>query len=633
MRVLVTGMGGELGTRVAQLLEQRDVGDRDRRASTSCRRAGACGAPSSAASIRVTATGSRDFVDDFAPTVVAHFGVYEPASRMSPAIAARAHRAVHDRRRCAAAARAGNLEYVVRAQRARGVRAAAAARSSVPDEDGAARAAHAVRAIAARRSRRSPPASRCRHGVSVVRAALRAGRRLARARARSAGCCGCRSCRSPRSSDPPFSLLHPDDACVAMVAAIDRRLRRPAQRRRRRRGDARGRRCGSAAACRCPVAPVHVGVGGAASSSFAGAAIAPARRRAAAPRLHRRRTARDRGARPRATASDAAGAPRALRVGRHRLPHPRPERSVTDTTERPNDGVCANGRDVSALNTAAYGLDPRSRVDPEPLARRDAPPRSAAATRSIPFGLDPQLCDSSAPVVEALVRVRGRRRASTLPADGPAVLRDEPRLRRSRAGRARGRGAAPCRPPPPRRRCAGGSRSSAACCAGSARSTRAADDVACVPARRSPRRGPARADVVAHRRGHAAAASHAGGHGLHGVPVAVHARRAVRHARSRRGGCASGRSSRSTVPTRPATRSARPSSPKRRAPRSTRCSPRRRVPASAPTAGPRRADPRGRTGRPTPVPVRSSVVHSPSTLGSRSGGRDARVPEVVTCRM
>ena len=82
-RVLITGMGGELGTRVAQLIEQRswagevvgvdfvpprrrlrravfhriDPRDRDKLA---------------------------EFVEDFAPTVVAHFGVYEPASRMSP---------------------------------------------------------------------------------------------------------------------------------------------------------------------------------------------------------------------------------------------------------------------------------------------------------------------------------------------------------------------------------------------------------------------------------------------------------------------------------------------------------------------------------------------------------------------
>ena len=82
-RVLITGMGGELGTRVAQLIEQRswagevvgvdfvpprrrlrravfhriDPRDRDRLA---------------------------EFVADFAPSVVAHFGVYEPASRMSP---------------------------------------------------------------------------------------------------------------------------------------------------------------------------------------------------------------------------------------------------------------------------------------------------------------------------------------------------------------------------------------------------------------------------------------------------------------------------------------------------------------------------------------------------------------------
>src|SRR3954453_4152786 len=87
MRVLVTGMGGHLGTRVAQFLEARsdveavagfdfvpprrrlhratfkriDPRDRDRLV---------------------------DFVLEFAPTAVAHFGVYEPAARMSARAAA-----------------------------------------------------------------------------------------------------------------------------------------------------------------------------------------------------------------------------------------------------------------------------------------------------------------------------------------------------------------------------------------------------------------------------------------------------------------------------------------------------------------------------------------------------------------
>ena len=81
-------------------------------ASTSCRRAAACAARCSTASTRATATGSREFVTDFAPTVVAHFGVYEPASRMSPASA------IERTELCtiatmSAAARAGKLDYVV----------------------------------------------------------------------------------------------------------------------------------------------------------------------------------------------------------------------------------------------------------------------------------------------------------------------------------------------------------------------------------------------------------------------------------------------------------------------------------------------------------------------------------------
>ena len=87
MRVLVTGMGGELGTRVAQLLEEEPsvseivgidfVPPRRRLRRAEFRRIDP-----------VHRDRLRDFVLEFAPTAVAHFGVYEPASRMGPAIAA-----------------------------------------------------------------------------------------------------------------------------------------------------------------------------------------------------------------------------------------------------------------------------------------------------------------------------------------------------------------------------------------------------------------------------------------------------------------------------------------------------------------------------------------------------------------
>src|SRR4051794_29128570 len=86
-RVLVTGMGGELGTRVAQLLEaRRDVGEiagcdfvppRRRLRRAEFRRID----PRRRERL-------RDFVLEFAPTHVAHFGVYEPASRLAPEAAA-----------------------------------------------------------------------------------------------------------------------------------------------------------------------------------------------------------------------------------------------------------------------------------------------------------------------------------------------------------------------------------------------------------------------------------------------------------------------------------------------------------------------------------------------------------------
>ena len=111
MRVLVTGMGGELGTRVAQLLEARPevtdiagcdfVPPRRRLRRAEFRRID----PRHRERL-------RDFVMEFAPTHVAHFGVYEPASRLSPVQAAQ-RTELASMVAFSAAARAGALEYVV----------------------------------------------------------------------------------------------------------------------------------------------------------------------------------------------------------------------------------------------------------------------------------------------------------------------------------------------------------------------------------------------------------------------------------------------------------------------------------------------------------------------------------------
>ena len=307
-------MGGELGTRVAQLIEQRDVGRRHRR-----RRLRA--APPAAAPRRVPPHRSArrdrlaEFVEEFAPTVVAHFGVYEPASRMTPASA-------HERTELctiatmSAAARAGNLEYVVAAQRARGLRPADGAGVGARRRRRA-RAAHAVRPVAARGRRRSAKGVALRHGVPVC--ALRyapvvglARPEPARAVAAAAGRAG--AARSPTRRS---RLLHPDDAAEAMVAAIEQRLDGPCN------------VVGPGAATPWQAArlggrvPLPV-VGPAAGTrpqrvvEIAGAAIAPH----VVELLRHGRTGDGgravRRARPHAARSDARRAARAVRLGRRR---------------------------------------------------------------------------------------------------------------------------------------------------------------------------------------------------------------------------------------------------------------------------------------------------------------------------
>jgi UDP-glucose 4-epimerase len=221
-RVLITGMGGELGTRVAQLIEQRTWADdimgvdfvpprrRLRRAE-----------------FRRIDPRDRDrlaaFVQDYAPTVVAHFGVYEPASRMTPASA-------HERTKLStiatlsAAARAEKLEYIV-VRSGLEVYGPRTSKASVPDEE-------------------VVPVPRTAYGRSLLEAegiakgvALRTGARACALR--YAPVVGShvpsplgRLLRLPlvpvsAFADPPFSLLHPDDAANAMVAAIEKRIDGP----------------------------------------------------------------------------------------------------------------------------------------------------------------------------------------------------------------------------------------------------------------------------------------------------------------------------------------------------------------------------------------------------------------------
>ncbi len=215
MRVLVTGMGGEIGTRVAQLLEEHD----EVAEIAGCDYAPPRRRLRRSEFKRIDAR-DRDrlvsFVTDFAPHAVAHFGIYEPDSRLSPREAVRASEecTVHA---LGAAARAGSLERIV-VRSGLSVYGRGRGRSLMPDEDAPLAPNNAwgrllleVESLAAGVGRR--------HDVTVaaLRYAVIAGSHVPSPLGRVLRL---PTVPVPALADPPFSLLDRDDAARAMVEAL-----------------------------------------------------------------------------------------------------------------------------------------------------------------------------------------------------------------------------------------------------------------------------------------------------------------------------------------------------------------------------------------------------------------------------
>jgi UDP-glucose 4-epimerase len=217
MRILITGMGGELGTAVAQLLEGVDSAERVAGVDLSPPRRRLLRAEFHRVDPR-DRDRMHEVITELAPTVLVHLGVYEPFSRSSPrsAVARTAAATVSG---VGAALDAGSLEGIVVRS---GIEVYGRRRGAPiqPDEE--------VR-----------PDPTCAFGHSLLHAeqvSREAGRRagVPVTLLRFATIVGPhvpsplgRLLRLPAVpfsplGDPPFSVLHQDDAIAAFVAAVRR---------------------------------------------------------------------------------------------------------------------------------------------------------------------------------------------------------------------------------------------------------------------------------------------------------------------------------------------------------------------------------------------------------------------------
>ena len=402
-----------------------------------------------------------EFVEDFAPTVVAHFGVYEPASRMTPGVGDRAHRAVHDRDAERGRAR---RQPRVRRRCAAGSRSTARVRctASVPDEDVMPAPRDAVRPVAARGRGDRRGRARCATAspVCALRYAPVVGSHVPEpARAVAAPPASCRCPRSPtrrsRCCTPttpprrwsPRSSTATTDRCnvVGPGAATPWQAVRLGGR------------------VPLPVLAADVGRGRA------------RRPRSRAPRSRRTSSS---------CCATAAPATAAARVDALGLTRPACRRRQVlrelfewaDVVPIPTE---PRGGGVTRTVASRDATDDRLEVDRD--RRRTEPLVTATLRRRLggrypvdPFGLDPQLADLvRAPFVRAR-RPRRRRPAASTSRRRAGGARREPRLRRLRAGRARRRGATRDRSPAARRSARPLLPSSAACAVASARSARSA---------------------------------------------------------------------------------------------------------------------------------------------------------------